>query len=254
MHKYLSLFFVFFMIESLGIQAFDHSHSLYEKVLKSYVNDGQVNYRLLKNDRENLDQYLKELNKVEWDEFSSWDNDQQLAFLLNLYNASVLSLVVDYYPIDSIKDIGSWHRSVFKLESVRYLGQRVSLDAIEYKMIRKRHKDPRVHFALVCAAKSSPALRSQPYQASILHKQLEDQGHRFIRDRSKNYIDSGSRRLYLSKIFSWFKKDFEKDGVKRVDFIGKYMTAEKRQQLKKKNYRIQYKKFDWSLNDLAEQN
>lgn len=122
-------FFVWTSLLAAGLAGdFDHSHPSYGEVLGAFVKDGFVNYAALKTDRKELDTCLDQLAKVPEPEFKQWTKPQQVAFLINLYNAATLQLIIDHYPIKSIRDIGAMLRGPWKQPVVRLLGkQRTSV-------------------------------------------------------------------------------------------------------------------------------
>ncbi len=131
-----------------------------------------------------------------------------MAFLINAYNAATVQKVLTRYPdIRSIWDFGKIFGNPFKDEFIPLLGAKRSLDWIEHDTLRKRYREPRLHFALNCASVGCPMLREEAYVASRLENQLEDQARRFLSDRSRNRYRDG--KLEVSKIFDWFKDDFE---------------------------------------------
>lgn len=228
------------------VNADSPDNQLYENVLKVYVNDGLVNYSDLKSNSQDLKQYLKQTSQITKEEFSKWTKDEQLAFLINLYNAQTLRLVAENYPVKSIKDIdsetgGPWEQPVVKL-----FGNKISLNALEHDVIRKNYPEPRIHFALVCAALGCPALINTPYQSAILGKQLDDQTRAFLTDSSKNSIDTSTEVLTLSPIFDWFKEDFIAKSGSVIEFVNPYFNNQATEKFK-----IQYTNYDWSLNDQA---
>ena len=137
---------------SAPAQEFDSSR--FDGVLKVRVEDGLVDYRGLKADPLLLTHYLLLAGRVSEVEFNSWTEPQQLAFLINLYNASTLHLVLDHYPVDSIKEIGSLFKGPWDQSVVPLFGKTITLNELEHGIIRKQHKEPRIHMALVCAAKT----------------------------------------------------------------------------------------------------
>lgn len=141
------------MVFGASAQPFDHTHGLVDHELKQHVQEGLVNYRGLQVDGKPLAHYLKQAGRVSDAEFKTWTEHQQLAFLINIYNASTLQLILDHYPVKSIKKIwaglnGAWDQPVVTLH-----GKKITLNDLEHEIIRKQYKDPRVHMALVCAAK-----------------------------------------------------------------------------------------------------
>lgn len=224
----------------------EESNRLYENVLKQYLNDGLVDYAGIKSNPHDLDKYLAQTSLVTKEEFSKWNKDEQLAFLINLYNAQTLDLVANNYPVASIKDIaqssgGPWEQPVVSL-----FGERITLNALEHEVIRANYPDARVHFALVCAALSCPVLINTPYQASEIDTQLNEQTKVFLMDKDKNSIDIKAKVLRLSPIFDWFKEDFIKQSGSVVTFVNPFFENEVNN-----DFRIEYSNYDWTLNDFT---
>jgi hypothetical protein len=231
--------------------AFDQSHELYGSVLNRFVRDGLVDYRGLHADPKDLERYLKELAVVVRSEFDHWPRAEQIAFLINLYNAQTLKLIVDHYPVKSIKDIGGFLRGPWSQPVVNVFGETVTLDDIEHGVLRKRYAEPRIHFALVCAAMGCPPLRAEAYVGSRLDAQLDDQARIFLSTSSKNRVDPKARILYLSPIFKWFAADFiSKSGSLEV-FVRPFLPAHASEALAEGNHEIRYTDYDWSLNDAS---
>ena len=225
-------------------EEFDHAHKQFTEVLKTYVRDGVVNYAGLRKDRSTLDAYVGGLESVTKKEFQSWSDDQKIGFWLNAYNAYTLKLVIDNKPVTSIKKLGTFWTGVFSKEFIplkNLFGKTVSLNAIEHDTLRKKFNEPRIHFALVCASKSCPPLRSEAYRATDLNKQLDDQASTFLKDTSKNRFDAKSNTVHLSKIFDWFDDDFEKSKGSVRDYVAQYLTIPS-------NVRIRHLSYDWTLN------
>lgn len=135
---------------------------------------------------------------------------EKMAFYINAYNYFAIKIVLDKFPEKSIRDIGNVVQPVWKRTVGKIAGKDVSLDSIEHKVLRSMG-EPRIHFAIVCASLSCPNLRRELYTAEKLEYQLEDQARGFINDDTKGAVERDGK-LYLSKIFSWFGDDFEKDG------------------------------------------
>jgi hypothetical protein len=229
--------------------AFDHHHSRLDQILRQNVVDGLVNYSALKEAPAALGTYLTSLDQVSEAQFSRWSQPERLAFLINLYNASTLQLVASNYPVRSIKKIGGYFGNPWKLPSVRLFGQGKSLDDIEHGWIRPQFKDPRTHFALVCAARGCPPLRSEAYTAEKLENQLNDQGRRFLAQTTKNRIDPTANRLYLSPIFKWYHEDFVNASGSVIGFIQPFLSPEDRLTVTNKKLVIEFTDYDWSLNE-----
>ncbi|BFM21209.1 DUF547 domain-containing protein [Gilvimarinus japonicus] len=241
---------------------FDHQHSIYAKVLANHVHweqDGvasRVAYADLKANPSRLTQYIGLLEEVTQKDFERWSKPQQLAFLINAYNAHTLQLVITHYPVESIKDIGRFWQSPWKNRFFTLLGESMSLDDLEHDIIRKpgRYNEPRIHFAVNCASVGCPALRTEPFIAQRLDAQLEDSSVRFLRDASRNRYRDGE--LQVSAIFKWYRQDFERGwlGVNTLaSFFLRYadalsLTQEQRLQLENGTVHYEFLPYDWSLN------
>jgi len=164
----------------------------------------------LTHDRVHLDHYLASLATVTRSQFDSWGRDEQLAFLINAYNAAAVSLIVSSPPeTTSIKDLGILLDSPWRKRFIVLLGQTISLNELEHGLIRKsgRYGDPRIHFALTCASVGSAGLRSEVYDGVHLEAQLDDAAKHFLSDRTRNRLDGDVLRV--SSVFKWYRKDFE---------------------------------------------
>lgn len=216
---------------------------IYAGLLGKYVKNGLVDYQGFKNKEAKLDQYLKVLEGADT---KALPRDEQFAFYINAYNAWTIKLILTGYPgVKSIKDLGVFFSSPWKKKLCRIDGEVISLDQIEHGILRPRFKDPRVHFAINCAARSCPPLRSNPYQGAILDQQLDEMASAFINDPSRNRLERTI--LYVSKIFDWFEEDFNEDVV---GFILKYANGGLKKGLEsnKGDVVIKYLDYDWSLN------
>ena len=219
------------------------SHSLFGDLLQKYVVDGNVNYAGFQSEEAKLDQYLDLLQSVDPKALA---RKEQFAFYANAYNAWTIKLILSKYPgIDSIKELGIFNTGPWKKNVVRLNGGTVSLDHIEHDILRPRFKDPRVHFAINCAAKSCPPLRPEPYLAEKLDQQLDDVTRSFI-NNPKSYRLEG-RNLHVSRIFKWFSEDFDEDAL---GFYIKYANEELKKKLETnpKKINIKYLAYDWTLN------
>jgi hypothetical protein len=236
------------MIPAFGLCATQGSDAavdnrIYAELLKKYVKDGRVDYRGLKSEEARLDQYLKVLEMTDSEKLA---RDAQFAFYINAYNAWTIKLILTGYPgVKSIKDLGSLFKSPWKKELCRIDGKLLTLDNIEHDILRPRFKDPRVHFAINCAARSCPALRPEPYQENLLERQLNEMTTAFIHDADSNYLRGDT--LYVSRIFKWFGEDFDNDVI---GFFLKYATGSLKTELeaKKGGLNVTYLDYDWSLN------
>ena len=230
--------------EPMKWQDFDHTHARFTRVLKKHVSKGWVNYAALRKDRKDLDSYLKSLEVVPKKDFQDWSDSQKIAFWINAYNAYTLKLIIDNDPVKSIKDLGNIFKSVFGIDFIplnNLFGGVVDLNHIEHGTLRKNFSEPRIHFALVCASMSCPALRSEAYRAKDLDEQLDEQARTFLTDVNKNRYDRESNTLYLSRIFSWFSGDFRKASRTIRNYVAQYLEFPT-------DVRVEYLDYDWSLN------
>ena len=223
-------------------------HGAWDALLKKHVvvlDAGQasrVRYAGMAADRAALQAYLARLSAVPQAEFENWSRADQIAFLVNAYNAFTVEKVLTRYPdLASIRDFGRFFGNPFKDEFFSLFGRRASLDWIEHDTLRKRYREPRLHYALNCAAVSCPMLREEAYLGARLEAQLEEQALRFLSDRSRNRYRDG--RLEVSKIFDWYGEDFEpRDRYfqRYAAVLGAPAGA---------TPRLQFLDYDWSLND-----
>lgn len=234
---------------SAPLEQIDHSHAAFSEILEEHVKDERVDYAALKGDPAALDSYLETLAAVPRDAFEKWDENQQMAFLINLYNAATLELIIDHYPLESIKDIGNLFKGPWKQEVVRLFGKIETLDHVEHDLLRPDYDDPRVHFAVNCASIGCPALRAEAFQASALDSQLDEQGRLFLGDDSKNRLDDENDILYLSPIFDWFEDDFTSHSGSIAKFVAPYFPADERKVILESEPEIEYTEYDWALND-----
>jgi hypothetical protein len=231
-------------------------HGALTAVLQAYVDArGLVDYARLAADADSvLTPYLQRLAATDP---ASLGDDARLAFWLNAYNAYALHLVVTKYPVESIRDIRPAPgpsvpkvNSPFLLDVGEVGGQVRSLDEIEHDIIRARFDEPRIHFALVCAALSCPRLRRTAYTGDRLDAQLDDQARTFLHNPAKNVVPAADgTTIRLSRIFKWFDGDFggSKDATQR--FLAPYFEGDVRRTLQGAGYEVAFRDYDWTLND-----
>jgi len=221
-------------------------HGAYDRLLTKHVSaKGLVDYKGFKADEKEFNAYLALLSKTP--PAATWTKPEQMAYWINAYNAFTIRLVLDHYPVKSIKDIGSkikipfvttpWAISFFSIG-----GKKMSLDNIEHGTLRKQYNDPRIHFALVCASYSCPRLRNEAYTAAKLESQLDDQGRDFLNNPAKNKV--GKDAAQLSKYFDWYKGDWTKNGQTVASWVNKYSTTKLDAGAK-----VSYLDYNWSLNE-----
>lgn len=220
-------------------------HSLFDRIVRTYVRDGRVDYQRLKAaDEDTLARYLRSLAGTDSRRLAG--PDDELAFWLNAYNAFVIAGVLEHYPdIKSVMDFADF----FKERRWEAAGGRHSLDGIENEIIRPTFKDPRIHFILVCAAESCPPLQARAMNPQTLQAQLDTATRTAVNDPKYVEIDSKSRRLRLTRIMSWYEQDFiEKDGSLEA-FLLRYLEEPARSRLEDGEHTIEFMDYDWALND-----
>jgi len=221
------------------------SHQAWDELLRKYVNAaGMVDYQGFLKDKSKLNAYLKTLSDNPPNK-STWSEKEQLAYWINAYNGFTVKLIVDNYPIKSIRDLGPslkiplvrdvWHYEFFTIG-----GEEFNLDEIEHGILRKEFNEPRIHFAVNCASISCPPLLNEAFVVSKLDEQLEKQAVNFINDGVRNKVKKDA--IEISSIFSWFKGDFTENGS-LIDFLNQYSKVKI-----DKNAKISYLDYDWNLN------
>lgn len=207
-------------------------HSEWTSLLKKHVdNHGLVDYQGFLQDKKELEGYLSRLAaQVPSD---TWSVQEQLAYYINAYNANTVNLILDNYPVKSIKDINKpWNIDIVKIGD-----KEISLGALEHSILRKMN-EPRIHFAINCASGSCPRLLNEAFTADRLDDQLNTVTKGFI--NSKNNTIS-KEKVELSKIFKWYKGDFMDGDL--INYINQYADVHIDSKAK-----ISYKEYDWNLN------
>jgi hypothetical protein len=230
----------------------------FNAVLQAVVDaQGLVDYETLQRDPAQLDRYLKELAALTPERFASWPEADQIALLINAYNALTLRSIIDHKPIrPSIKDIPG----VWKFRRHALMGQQLTLDGIEHEILRREYNEPRIHAALVCAAMSCPPLRGEAFTGAELDRQLDNQSTRWLASSVGLKIDRANRTVGISKIFDWFGEDWPRADPNAAPvpgheqqsailrFIARYRPAEDQKLLLGGDYRLTHLPYDWSLN------
>lgn len=214
-------------------------NNLLTTLLKKHVKtNGLVDYKGIKADEVMFNNYL-DILKTNYPK-DSWTKNEKLSYWINVYNAFTLKLVIDNYPVKSILDINEgkpWDLSFIKIGDKSY-----SLNQVENDILRKDFNEPRIHFAINCASISCPNLLNKAFEPATLNEQLELVTKAFITNQSRNSITSTN--VQISKIFDWFKADFEKAGGV-IPFLNKYSKVKINS-----TPNILYKDYNWNLNQL----
>jgi hypothetical protein len=247
-------------------QAFDPAHAAWTALLRRHVvllRDGQasqVRYAGFAAERAALQAYLGTLSALPRTAFDALGKADQQAFLINAYNAFTVELILTRYPdLKSIRDLGSLLSSPWRPRWIPLLGEKVSLDDIEHRMLRARgrYDEPRVHFAVNCASIGCPMLREEAFVGERLDTQLEQQARRFMADRTRNRYDPKRGRLELSKIFDWYGEDFTLGhrGIASVrGFAARHAelladAPADREWVRRETADVAFLDYDWALND-----
>jgi len=250
-------------------KAFDYAP--YTEALKTHTDDnGMVYYGGLKAHPAKLLAYVNAIGTLSQSRYDNWDDKAKIAFWLNAYNGLTLKAIIDNYPIkasflrsriypkNSIRQIpGVWDELKFAV-----MGQKITLEHIEHKILRIRFNEPRIHMALVCAAMGCPPLRPEPYIGDQLDQQLDDQTRRFLGHREKFRIDRSKDVVHLSPIFKWFAEDFVRkyaparnlgrhdDKTSAVlNFLAGYLDEKDEQYIRTGDFKVKYLDYDWTLNE-----
>ncbi|MDF1699123.1 MAG: DUF547 domain-containing protein [Saprospiraceae bacterium] len=209
-------------------------HTQFDQLLRSYVNaNGVVDYGGLKKKESKLDEYLSMLESHPPE--TTWNRNQELAYWINAYNAYTIKLILTNYPVNSITDLENgkpWDKKWINLD-----GKSLSLNMIENDIIRPKYKEPRIHFAVNCAAKSCPPLLNEAFKANKLDAQLEAQTKKFINNSAYNSLSTNE--IKVSKIFEWYGVDFGDIATYVSQYADKTV---------KTNAKVTYMEYDWNLN------
>ena len=214
-------------------EAFDHT--IFNSLLKKHVSEnGNVNYKGIKSDSKKLQSDIDIIKSHQPND--DWSKNDKLAYWINAYNALTIDLILRNYPTKSIKDIKDpWDQRLWKVGNTWQ-----NLNDIEHKILREMD-EPRIHFAIVCASVSCPKLQNTAFTASNLDEQLTNATKEFLADTSKNELSKDN--IKISKIFKWFKNDFEKNGS-LIDFLNQYSDVTISESAKKS-----YTDYNWNLNE-----
>jgi len=262
----LTIFSLWLLAATAALAQFDQNHAQWSALLKKHVivlNGGkasQLRYAGMAADRAQLTAYIDTLAKVSEADFKRWNRNQQLAFLINAYNANMINKILMRYPnIKSVWDYGKLIGNPFKDNFISLLGRKMTLDNIEHDTIRApgAHDDPRIHFAVNCASVGCPMLREEAYVGDRIDAQLENQTVRFLSDRSRNRVGSDGK-LEVSRIFDWYGDDFRKGhrGFKTLESLfARYAAlltdnAEQQKHVRDGMAPIRFLDYDWRLNDV----
>ncbi len=234
--KSLILFFyslVFLQVQSREIDDF---FSATDQFLKKYVSEGSVDYALIKKNKHEIGAIVQNIGSMD---LATQDQNVVKAFYINAYNMLVISSIIENYPVKSPMDIQGFFDKKLHLVA----GEMLTLNALEKEKLLSPTLDARLHFALVCAAKSCPQLMSSSFKPNQLDAQLDERTRSTINDSKWLMVKSGQKQVDVSKIFEWYANDFTRNGKTITDWINQYRTSKI-----PASYKVTYYEYDWSLN------
>jgi len=229
---------------TLAAAPFDHS--AFEALLRRHVRDGLVDYDAFARSS-SFRAYLSSLETARPEE---WEKSERLALWINAYNAWTIEQVNRHRERDSIRNIRRATDGPWSERMVRAAGRELTLDELEHEIIRKQFDEPRIHFALVCAALSCPPLRSEAYAGARLDDQLEDQARSFLlRSAQANRVDAAAATVWVSPVLVWYRADFGGTDQALGRFIARYWPeGPERTLLLSGRFRLRETEYDWTLN------
>ena len=224
------------MLSFVAIQA---QTSIFDSLLQKNVDKtGRVDYQSLKNNETLLDNYLAYIQNNE--PTKDWSSNKKKAFWINTYNAYTIKIILNNYPLKSIRDIKIDGKTAWKIPFVKVGQKRYTLDQIEHEILRKKFNDPRIHVGINCASISCPRLLNFAFTEDNIASVLDNLMKEFINDTTRNKISKNN--VALSEIFNWFSKDFIKNGT-IISYLNTYAAIKISEKAS-----IKYLTYDWSLN------
>lgn len=230
-------------------------HTAWDRFLKIYLTNGPEGVTLVRYgqvsaaDRTALDDYLRQLAQTP---VSRLDRKEQKAFWLNLYNAATVKVILDHYPVRSIRAIdispglfsnGPWGKKLVRVE-----GEEVGLDDIEHRILRPIWQDARIHYGVNCASIGCPNLPPAAFTADNTDELLEKGARQFVNSPRGVQVENG--KLTVSSLYVWFQSDFGGTDAGVIDHLKKYARADLRTRLDRIT-RISDHRYDWALNEAA---
>ncbi len=226
-------------------------HGDWQQVLDAYLvtagTDGinRFDYaNITDGDRARLKGYIEQLAAIDP---RAYARTEQQAYWINLYNALTVDVVLQYYPVKSIRDIegGLLGSGPWKKQLIEVAGQPLTLNDIEHRILRPIWRDPRTHYAVNCASLGCPNLAARAYTAADIESLLDEAARAYINHPRGVAFENG--RLTLSSIYNWFDVDFGESDVAVLEHLAKYAAPDLAGRLAGYDGRIKYD-YDWRLN------
>ncbi|WP_425392284.1 DUF547 domain-containing protein [Ekhidna sp.] len=209
----------------------------FNEFMLDHVAFGLVDYSAIKQNPRRLNNLIKDIAEYN---LKGVSQDHRTAFFINTYNILVIKQIVDNYPVDSPMDINGF----FKIKTWTVAGETLTLDQIEFSKLFAETKDPRIHFALGCGARSCPFLYDNGFYPNKLQEQLELRAQLIIDRPNYVYVDDDKKTVLLNKIFDWYTDQFVAKAGSLIEYVNLY-----RYYKVPKDYRVIFHEYDWSLND-----
>ena len=206
------------------------------QLLESSVEDGRVDYKALSNNADQVKQLYQQVGSIS---LQGASDAEKKAFYINAYNIITIHQIIQNYPVKSPMDIDGF----FDKKKHQVAGESLTLNQLEKERLLKNHFDPRAHFVLVCAAVSCPPLADFAYQADQIDQQIKQKTEEALNNPEFIRVDKSKKKVYISKIFDWYKADFTKNEASVLQYINQY-----RDEKIPESYRVGYYEYDWGLN------
>jgi hypothetical protein len=234
-----------------SVSAAGFDHSIFDRILNTYVNNqGLVDYNGIAGDQ-SFKSYMASLKTAQPDSMS---RNGQLAFWINAYNAVTIDKVIKWKPKKSVRETfvpGVWTGTkFFTTREHTVAGKQLSQDDIEHEILRKQLKEPRIHFAIICASSGCPPLPRSAYTEDNVQDKLEEETRKYINSERGTQIDSAKNILHLSRLFDWFAGDFEYKSGSVLEFIKPYLNESALTFVEQKP-KIKWLEYNWALNAQA---
>ena len=258
MQNLTKLFVLILLLLNVNTVYSQFDYSDFDSLLHKIVRGNSIDYSQLLEKKENLTTFTNRMSALSPDShpenFKS--ENEQLAYWINAYNAFILKIIMENYPVDSIKDINFIGFTIW-LNKNLIGGEEISFKSLEDDIIRDRFKDPRIHFAINCASFSCPPLKNRAYYPEILDKQMDESTRSFINDKNNFWIDEEQGIVYMSSIFDWYENDFidwmnknkNSEEPHLLDYIKLYYNGEIEEKLYAMD--VEFIEYNWQLNDVS---
>ncbi|WP_296352222.1 DUF547 domain-containing protein [Winogradskyella sp.] len=226
---------LFLLSINLNAQDLESFFTQTNDFLSKNVKDGKVDYHSIKKDIKTLDKIIALSNDLVLENIN---DNQYKAFWINIYNLCVIKGITNNLKINSPLDVNGFFDTI----TYQVGRKKIALNDIENKLLRDKYNDPRFHFVLVCGAIGCPVLLNEAYMPNTIDQQLEAQTTKAVNNSEFIKINRKKKRIEVSEIFKWYKKDFVMNGTE-IDFINKYLKEPV-----SSKFKLSYYSYNWKLN------